>query len=115
MMPLIVDLKKSAVLFVMVFTLSFTVSTAHAVIMNGKEVKAYVGHIMSHNDRTGEIVIKTDSSTGHWHLHRHVTVLNEGRAGERLDLEDIWRNTRKVRVWVSRDGEVERISVLEWK
>ncbi len=115
MMPRKLNLKKSAVFFTFVLLFIFTVSAAHAVIMNGKEVIPYVGHIVSHNYRTGEVVIKTDKSTGHWHLHRHVTVLNEGKASERLNLEDIWRNTRQVRVWVSRDGEVERISVLEWK
>jgi len=109
------NLKKFAIFFVFVLTLSFTVSVAYAVTMNGKEVIPYVGHIVSHNNRTGEVVVKTDKSIGHWRLHRNVTVFNEGKANERLYLEDIWRNTRTVRVWVSRDGEVERISVLEWK
>jgi hypothetical protein len=81
-------------------------------IMNGKEVRPYTGQIVSHNDRTGEIVIKTENSTGHWRLHRHVTVLS-GR--ERLELSDIWGKTRLVQVWVSKDGEVQRITVLEWK
>ena len=106
---------KIAVLFIFVLTLSFSVSAAYAVTMNGKEVIPYVGHIVSHNNRTGEVVIKTNKSTGHWRLHRNVVVLNEGKANERLYLEEIWRNTRTVRVWVSRDGEVQRISVLEWK
>ena len=114
MMPKKLSLK-IAVLFIFVLTLSFSVSAAYAVTMNGKEVIPYVGHIVSHNNRTGEVVIKTDKSTGHWRLHRNVVVLNEGKANERLYLEEIWRNTRTVKVWVSRDGEVQRISVLEWK
>ena len=114
MMPRKLSLK-IAVLFIFVLTLSFSVSAAYAVTMNGKEVIPYVGHIVSHNNRTGEVVIKTNKSTGHWRLHRNVVVLNEGKANERLYLEEIWRNTRTVRVWVSRGGEVQRISVLEWK
>ena len=106
---------KIAALFIFVLTLSFSASAAYAVTMNGKEVIPYVGHIVSHNIRTGEVVIKTNKSIGHWRLHRNVVVLNEGKANERLYLEEIWRNTRTVKVWVSRDGEVQRISVLEWK
>lgn len=96
--------------FVVLFAVSSIVSAE--TIMNGKEVKAYIGHIVSHNERTGEIVIKTDNSTGHWRLSHHTVVLS-GR--ERLSLADIWGKTRLVRVYVSRDGEVQRISVLEWK
>ena len=115
MMPRVLNVNKAVIFLVFALTLGFTISAAHAVVMNGKEVTAYVGHIVSHNNRTGKIVIKTENSTGNWRLHNHVTVLNEGKSSERLNLEDIWRNTRKVRVWVSRDGEVERISVLGWK
>ncbi len=81
-------------------------------IMNGKEVTPYIGHIVSHNERTGEIVVKTENSTGHWRLSRQVVVLS-GR--ERLALPEIWRKTKTVRVYVSKDGEVQRINVLEWK
>ena len=81
-------------------------------IMNGKEVKMYVGHIVSHNERTGEIVIKTDNSTGHWRLSDHTVVLS---GKERINLSDIWGKTKNVEVFVSKDGEVQRINVLEWK
>lgn len=115
MLRRISGLRKSCALIASVVVLCFAASGAYAVTMNGKEVTPYVGHIVSHNNRTGEIVVKTYNSTGHWHLHRHVTVLNEGKANERLALAEIWRNTGKVRVWVSKDGEVQRISVLEWR
>ena len=108
-------IRRVCMLIAFVAVLCFAASAAYAVKMNGKEVTPYVGHIVSHNSKTGEIVVKTDDSTGHWRLHRNVTVLNEGKASERLALQDIWRNTKKVRVWVSQDGEVQRISVLEWK
>jgi hypothetical protein len=93
--------------------LVFIASTVMAAtVMNGKEVKAYVGHIVSHNDRKGEIVIKTDTSTGHWKLNPH-TVVFSGK--DRIDISEIWRRSKKVQVHVSADGEVQRISVLEWK
>ena len=83
-----------------------------ATVMNGKEVTPYVGHIVSHNERTGQIVVKTENSTGHWRLSDHCVVLH---GKERLQLSDIWGKTEKVQVWVSKDGEVQRITVLEWK
>jgi hypothetical protein len=107
--------RKTAFFIALGLILTLTASVAMAVKMNGKEVTPYVGHIVSHNNKTGEIVVKTDNSTGHWRLHRNATVLNEGKASERLNLADIWHNTKKVRVWVTGDGEVMRISVLEWK
>jgi hypothetical protein len=81
-------------------------------IMNGKEVTPYTGQIISHNSRTGEIVIKTENSTGHWRLSRNVVVLH---GKEHLVLSDIWQKTKQVRAYVSDDGEVERITVLEWR
>jgi len=81
-------------------------------MMNGKEVRPYIGHIVSHNDRTNEIVVKMDNSTGHWRLSPHTVVLS---GQERLQLVDIWGKTQRVEVYVSKDGEVERITVLEWK
>jgi hypothetical protein len=83
-----------------------------ATIMNGKEVTPHVGQIVSHNERIGQIVIKMENSTGHWRLSNHCVVLHEK---ERLQLSDIWGKTQKVQVWVSKDGEVQRITVLEWK
>ena len=96
---------------VIVFTVLFSVGLAAraATIMNGKEVTPYVGHIVSHNERTGEIVVKTDNSTGHWRLSNH-TVVFSGK--ERLTLSEVWSKTKKVRVHVSKDGEVQRITVL---
>lgn len=97
-----------------VFFVVFGVSSAvrAATIMNGKEVTPYIGHIVSHNERTGEIVIKTDNSAGHWRLSNH-TVVFSGK--DRLTLSEVWSKTKKVRVYVSKDGEVQRITVLEWK
>lgn len=97
-----------------VFFVVFSVGSAarSATIMNGKEVTPYIGHIVSHNERTGEIVVKTDNSTGHWRLSNR-TVVFFGK--DRLTLSEIWSKTKEVRVYVSKDGEVQRITVLEWK
>ena len=98
----------------MLFVVVFGVSPAvlDATIMNGKEVTPHIGHIVSHNERTGQIVVKMENSTGHWRLSDHCVVLH-GR--ERLQLSDIWGKTQEVQVYVSKDGEVQRITVLEWK
>jgi len=71
-----------------------------------------LGHIVSHNKKTGGIVIKTDKSSGHWRLSNHTVVLS---GKKRLTLSEIWSKTQKVRVHVSKDGEVQRIFVLQWK
>jgi len=104
--------KRMIALMVVVTVFAIGSTALAATIMNGKEVKPYVGHIVSHNGRTGEIVIKTDNSTGHWRLSNHTVVLS---GKERLDLSEIWSKTKKVRAYVSTDGEVQRITVLEWK
>ena len=98
----------------MLFVVAFGVSPAilTATIMNGKEVTPHVGQIVSHNERMGQIVVKMENSTGHWRLSDHCVVLHDK---ERLQLSDIWGKTQKVQVWVSKDGEVQRITVLEWK
>ena len=105
------SMKKVAALTIFIFVFAVS-SMAGAVVMNGKEVQQHVGNIVSHNDRTGEVVIKTDSSTGHWKVS-HRTAVFFGK--ERLQLSDIWGKTKKVRAHVSQDGEIQRITVLEWK
>jgi len=100
------------VLIASAFLLLACIAASAQTIMNGKEVRPYTGHIVSHNDRTGEIVVKTDNSTGHWRLNSHVVVLS---GKERLELANIWGKTKLVQVYVSKDGEVQRINVLEWK
>jgi hypothetical protein len=95
-----------------VVLLSANYAVLAGTIMNGKEVTPYTGYIVSHNERTGEIVVKTENSTGHWRLSSHVVVLS---GKERLALPEIWRKTKTVQVYVSKDGEVQRINVLEWK
>jgi hypothetical protein len=102
------------VVVLMAFVAVFGISSAlmAATMMNGKEVKPYVGHIVSHNERTGEIVVKTDNSTGTWRLAAHTVVLS---GHERLTLSEIWSKTKRVKVYVSKDGEVQRIEVLAWK
>jgi hypothetical protein len=104
--------KKAVPLIVFLVLFSVGLAARAATTMNGKEVAPYVGHIVSHNERTGEIVVKTDNSTGHWRLSDH-TVVFSGK--ERLTLSEVWSKTKKVRVHVSKDGEVQRITVLEWK
>ena len=79
---------------------------------NDNEMKEYVGTIVSHNDRTNQIVIKTDTSTGHWKLSNHVSVSSDKG---HVSLAEIWGKTKKVRVKVSKEGEVEHIHVIEWK
>lgn len=108
-------ISKPGVAAVMVLFVVFIFAGSSALaqtIMNGKEVRAYTGQIVSHNDRTGEIVVKTDNSTGHWRVSRHVVVLH---GKERLTLAEIWRKTKLVEVHVSKEGKVQRITVLEWK
>lgn len=104
-------MKKMTLVGILVFVLLGISSFVAAQInMNGKEVRPYTGRIISHNERTGEIVLKTENSTGHWKLSHHTVVLS---GKERLNLSDIWGKTKKVEVYVSKSGEVERISVLE--
>jgi hypothetical protein len=104
---------KKVVLLIVFFVLFSVGSAARAAtIMNGKEVTPYIGHIVSHNERMGEIVVKTDNSTGHWRLSNHTVVLS---GKDRLTLSEVWSKTKEVRVHVSKDGEVQRITVLEWK
>jgi hypothetical protein len=103
--------KKVVALIVFFVLFSVGLAAGAATIMNGKEVTPYIGHIVSHNERTGEIVVKTDNSTGHWKLNNH-TVVFSGK--DRLTLSEVWSKTKKVRVHVSKDGEVQRITVLEW-
>ena len=79
---------------------------------NNGDVKEYVGTIVSHNDKTNQIVIKTATSTGHWKLSDHVSVSSDKG---HVSLSDIWGKTKKVRVKVSQEGEVEHIHVIEWK
>jgi hypothetical protein len=104
--------KRIGVLVVIAVFLAVSSAAIAGTIMNGKEVKPYTGHIVSHNERTSEIVVKTENSTGHWKLSHHTVVLF---GKERLNFSEIWRKTKKVEVFVSKDGEVQRISVLEWK
>ena len=71
-----------------------------------------LGHIVSHNKKAEGIVIKTDKSTGHWRLSNHTVVLS---GKKRLTLSEISSKIQKVRVHASKDGEIQRIFVLEWK
>jgi len=43
---------------------------------------------------------------------QHAVVL---RGKERLSLSEIRGKTKRVRAWVAKSGEVERIDVLAWK
>jgi len=63
---------------------------------------------------TGEIVVKLEDepSTGHWRLHPHLVAYF---GPDKIALDEVWGRSRKVRVFVAKDGEVERIVVLEWK
>jgi hypothetical protein len=81
-------------------------------MINGKEVTAYMGQIVSHNERTGEISVKTGKSRSHWRLSRRV-VAYYGK--DRVQLAVVWHRSKQVRVHVSSDGEVQRITVLSWK
>lgn len=105
-------LRKCTMFMVFAALFGISLAPAGAMTMNGKEVTPYVGHFVSHNTRTGEVVIKTAHSTGHWRLSPH-TVIMSGK--DRLSFPDIWGKTKKVEAYVSKDGEIQRINVLEWK
>ena len=81
-------------------------------IADREETAVYTGRIVSHNERTGEIVFKAGRSRHHWRLGRRV-VAYYGR--DRVQLPVVWHRSRDVRVYVSRDGEVQRIIVLSWR
>jgi len=78
---------------------------------HGQEA-AYTGRIVSHNERTGEIVFRTGRSRHHWRLSRRV-VAYYGK--DRVQLPVVWHRSKEVRVYISGDGEVERIVVLSWR
>ena len=82
--------------------------------INNTEAFPHVGHIVSHNTRTGEIEIKLDdeAATGHWRLHPHVVAYD---GPNKISLDDVWGRSKQVRLFVSKDGVVHRIIVLAWK
>jgi len=78
-------------------------------VMNGKPVRAYAGHVVMLNEREGRIVIDVDDgSKGDWRIGGYTVVL---RGGEREPLKAAL-DSRRVRVWVTREGQVERINIL---
>ena len=106
--------KRLSILGIVLFAFAFARMTASAeTIMNGKEVTPYFGRIVMHNERTHKIEVKTEeNSTGTWKVSGRVVVMHKG---DRLDLSGIWGKTKRVKVWVTKSGVVERIDVLEWK
>jgi len=101
---------KASAVFILIMAVSLPVIAASAAD-HGQEA-AYTGRIVSHNERTGEIVFKTGRSRHHWKLSRRV-VAYYGK--DRVQLPVVWHRSREVRVYISGDGEVERIIVLSWR
>lgn len=79
---------------------------------HGEVTAAYVGRIVSHSEKTGEIVVRTARSTHHWKLGRRVAAYY---GKDRVQLSVVWHRAGKVRLHVSHDGEVQRITVLSWR
>ena len=84
---------------------------ALAQMMDGKEVRRYEGVPNSINEQAGKIVIRTDSSVGNWSVGPRTVVLF---GEERMGLGAVVESTR-VEAWVSQDGFVHRINILEMR
>jgi len=76
---------------------------------NGQVVRSYLGRVEMMNLRDGRIVIDVDDgSKGDWRIGGYTVVL---RGAEREPLKAAL-DSRRVRVWVTREGQVERINIL---
>jgi hypothetical protein len=84
---------------------------ALAQTMDGKEVRRYEGVPNSINEQAGKIVIRTNSSVGNWSVGPRTVVLF---GSERMGLGAVVESTR-VEAWVSEDGFVHRINILEMR
>ena len=83
---------------------------AFAQLMNGKQVKAYIGSVNMLNEQEGKIIIKIDDgSTGNWNVGKYTVVL---RGSEREPLSLVL-SSKSVKVWVAQDGTIQRIEILE--
>jgi hypothetical protein len=82
-----------------------------AQVMDGKEVHRYEGVPNSINEQAGKIVIRTESSVGNWSIVPRTVVLF---GSERMGLGAVVESTR-VEAWVSQDGFVHRINILEMR
>jgi hypothetical protein len=86
-------------------------ASAQTATMDGKEVRAYEGTPRSINEQQGKIVIQTATSEGNWSIGPR-TVILFGR--ERESIKGVEASTR-VQAWVSTDGFVHRINILEMR
>ncbi len=78
--------------------------------MNGAAARSYVGRVEMMNLRDGKIVIDvSDGSRGNWRVGGYTEVL---RGGARAPLQAALES-RRVQVWVTREGLVERINILQ--
>jgi hypothetical protein len=84
---------------------------ALAQMMDGKEVRRYEGVPNSINEQAGKIVIRTESSVGNWSIGPRTVVFF---GAERMSLGAVVESTR-VEAWVSQDGFVHRINILEMR
>jgi|GEM_PF-3423070 hypothetical protein len=79
-------------------------------VMNGKQVRDYNGRVNMLNERDGKIIINIDDgSTGNWNVGRYTVVL---RGSQREPLS-LLLSSKRVRVFVSQDGEVQRVEILQ--
>jgi hypothetical protein len=78
--------------------------------MNGKQVREYFGRVNMLNERDGKIIINIeDGSTGNWNVGRYTVVL---RGSEREPLS-LLLSSKRVRAFVSQDGTVQRVEILQ--
>jgi hypothetical protein len=82
--------------------------------INDKDAFPRVGQVVSFNLHAREVMVKVDGekAPGLWRLNPKADAFY---LIEEIAVEEALRLSRKVRFQVSRDGEVERIDVLEWR
>jgi hypothetical protein len=79
-------------------------------IMGGKEVHAVTGRVNMLNEQYGNIIINIDDgSNGNWQVGNYTVVL---RGAQREPLS-LLLSSKRVRVWVARDGTVQRVEILQ--
>jgi len=86
--------RRASTLMVLMIVFGMGLTVLAETIVNGEEARLYIGHIVSHNERTSQIVIKTENATGRWRLSRQ-TALFYGK--ERLTLPEIFGKNKAIR------------------
>jgi hypothetical protein len=103
------DRKRLAYAAIVAFACLAPLAAASQTI-DGKAVKAYSGAVTSLDEQAGTIVIATDeNSIGNWKVGKYTVVI---RGSAREPLSPLL-NSKKVKAFVSADGEVQRVVILE--